>query len=92
MAQFSRAGLITKPTPLERPNRLSDHLGIDLWVKRDDLAGLVLAAIKPAMDYYFGAALAEGADTILITGAVQSNLPAWRRPMPRVLGCGQCST
>ena len=74
MLQFPRAGLMTKPTPLERLNRLSDHLGIDLWVKRDDLAGVSFGGNKTRqLDYYFGAALAEGADTILITGAVQSN-------------------
>ena len=74
MSQFPRAGLITKPTPLERLNRLSDHLGIDLWIKRDDLAGVSFGGNKTRqLDYYFGAAMAEGADTILITGAVQSN-------------------
>lgn len=74
MPSFPRAGLITRPTPLERLNRLSDHLGIDLWVKRDDLAGVSFGGNKTRqLDYYFGAALAEEADTILITGAVQSN-------------------
>ena len=74
MPTFPRAGLITTATPLDRLNRLSDHLGIDLWIKRDDLAGVSFGGNKTRqLDYYFGAALAEDADTILITGAVQSN-------------------
>lgn len=74
MTEFHRAGLLNNPTPLERLNRLSDHFGIDLWVKRDDLAGVSYGGNKTRqLDCYFGAALAEDADTILITGAVQSN-------------------
>ena len=74
MPEFPRAGFMTRPTPLERLDRLSDHLKIDLWIKRDDLAGVSFGGNKTRqLDYYFGQALAEGADTILITGAVQSN-------------------
>lgn len=69
-----RAGLVTAPTPLERLHRLSDHLGIELFIKRDDLAGIPFGGNKSRqLDYYLGAAQAAGADTILITGAVQSN-------------------
>ncbi|WP_372574275.1 D-cysteine desulfhydrase family protein [Ruegeria jejuensis] len=61
-------------TPLERLNRLSEELGIDLWLKRDDLTGLGFGGNKTRqLEFYFGDALAQGADTILITGAVQSN-------------------
>lgn len=74
LGEFPRANLLTGPTPLERLNRLSDHFEIDLWIKRDDLAGLGGGGNKiRQLEYYFGAALAEEADTILITGAVQSN-------------------
>ncbi len=61
-------------TPLERLDRLSDELGIDLWLKRDDLTGLGLGGNKTRqLEFYFGDALAQDADTVLITGAVQSN-------------------
>ena len=74
LAEFPRASLLTGPTPLERLNRLSDHLEIDLWIKRDDLTGLGGGGNKiRQLEYYFGASLEDGADTILITGAVQSN-------------------
>ena len=71
---FPRHNMIENPTPLTRLNRLSEHFDIDLWIKRDDLAGPTLGGNKTRqLEYYFGAALAKGADTILITGAVQSN-------------------
>ncbi|WP_254436826.1 D-cysteine desulfhydrase family protein [Ruegeria arenilitoris] len=61
-------------TPLERLDRLSLELGIDLWLKRDDLTGLGFGGNKTRqLEFYFGDALQQGADTILITGAVQSN-------------------
>ena len=49
-------------------------MDIDLWIKRDDLAGVSLGGNKSRqLEYYLGAAVRENADTILITGAVQSN-------------------
>ncbi len=74
LAKFPRAKLVSGPTPLERLDRLSGHFDIDLWIKRDDLTGLGGGGNKiRQLEYYFGAALAQSADTILITGAVQSN-------------------
>lgn len=69
-----RINLLRGPTPMYRLARLSEHLGLDLFIKRDDLAGTTLGGNKVRqLEYYLGAALAERADTILITGAVQSN-------------------
>ena len=75
VAQFPQAPLgHATATPLERADRLSDSLGIDLWLKRDDVTGLGMGGNKVRqLAFYLGEALAEGADTILITGAVQSN-------------------
>ena len=71
---FARTRLVTAETPVERLDRMSDLLGIDLWLKRDDLTGLGLGGNKARqLEFYFGDALAQGADTVLITGAVQSN-------------------
>ncbi|WP_274594861.1 pyridoxal-phosphate dependent enzyme [Parasedimentitalea marina] len=65
---------MTGETPVERLDRMSDLLGIDLWLKRDDLTGLSFGGNKTRqLEFYFGEALAQGADTVLITGAVQSN-------------------
>ena len=45
-----------------------------LFVKRDDCTGLAFGGNKVRqLEFYLGRALAEHADTVLITGAVQSN-------------------
>ncbi len=67
----------TFPTPLEPAPRLAAALGLgpdDLWVKRDDLAGPGGGGNKVRkLEWTVGAALAEGADTLVTTGAPQSN-------------------
>ena len=74
MKSFPRINFLNQPTPCENLNRLSDLLEIDLWIKRDDLAGLSFGGNKTRqLEYYLGAAIEQNADTILITGAVQSN-------------------
>ena len=74
VAQRPRAALLSGPTPIEALPRLSEELGVEVSIKRDDLTGIGLGGNKiRQLEFYFGNALAEGADTILITGAVQSN-------------------
>lgn len=69
-----RLQIVTERTPLIHAERLSADLGIDLFIKRDDLAGPTFGGNKSRqLEYYFGDAIAKGADTILISGAVQSN-------------------
>ncbi|MET8448097.1 pyridoxal-phosphate dependent enzyme [Streptomyces sp. NPDC005209] len=67
----------TFPTPVEPAPRLAAALGLgpdDLWVKRDDLTGLGGGGNKiRKLEWTVGAALAEGADTLVTTGAAQSN-------------------
>ncbi|MES2208239.1 MAG: D-cysteine desulfhydrase family protein [Pseudomonadota bacterium] len=71
---FERVPFLTWETPLERLPRLSETLGIELSVKRDDLTGLAFGGNKVrSLEYYFGKAKAADADTVLITGAIQSN-------------------
>ena len=71
---FPRVKLGHSPTPLERASALGGELGIDLHIKRDDCTGLAFGGNKVRqLEFYLGAAVAEGADTVLITGAVQSN-------------------
>ena len=74
LAEFPRTHLVQGVTPLSRLNRLSDRFGVDLWIKRDDLAGPTLGGNKARqLEFYLGDALEKNADTVLITGAVQSN-------------------
>jgi D-cysteine desulfhydrase/L-cysteate sulfo-lyase len=61
-------------TPVEEQPALSERLGINLLVKRDDLTGLAFGGNKVRqLEFYFGKILAAKADTVLITGAIQSN-------------------
>ncbi|WP_300033686.1 D-cysteine desulfhydrase family protein [uncultured Roseobacter sp.] len=84
---MSKVPIVSQPTPLERLPRLSETLGIDLFVKRDDLAGPSLGGNKSRqLEYYFGAALEAGADTVLITGAVQSNFVRLTAAVAATLG------
>ena len=55
--------------------RLAEHLGgPNLWIKRDDCTGLALGGNKTRkLEFLIGEALAEGADTVITQGAVQSN-------------------
>lgn len=75
LEDFPRAVLAHAPTPLEPMPRLGAHLGLErLYVKRDDCTGLAMGGNKARqLEYYFGEALARGADTVIVTGAVQSN-------------------
>jgi D-cysteine desulfhydrase family pyridoxal phosphate-dependent enzyme len=74
VAAQPRTQFLPWATPIERQQRLSDALEIELLVKRDDLTGLAFGGNKVRqLEFYFGNALAAGADAVLITGAVQSN-------------------
>lgn len=63
------------PTPLHRLDRLSEDLGIDLYMKRDDLTGRSLFGGNKIrkLEYLIGDALAKGAEYVFTYGATQSN-------------------
>ena len=66
---------------------MSKHLEINLHIKRDDWAGPSFGGNKARqLEYYFGEALSQNADTILITGAVQSNFTRIAVAVARSLG------
>lgn len=74
LARFPRVDVAHTPTPLDVAGNLGNHLGLHLHVKRDDCTGFGFGGNKVRqLEYYFGAALRDKADTVLITGAVQSN-------------------
>lgn len=75
LKDFPRVILGHTPTPLEFMPRLSQkYSGVNLYVKRDDCTGLGLGGNKVRqLEYYLGDALSKGCDTVLSTGAVQSN-------------------
>lgn len=75
LGRYPKVSLAVKPTPLEPLSRLGRTLGgLRLWVKRDDLTGLGGGGNKVRkLEYLLGEALARGADTLVTTGAWQSN-------------------
>lgn len=74
LAAYPRVTLATAPTPVEETARLGDELGLRLLLKRDDLTSIPFGGNKVRqLEFYFGEAQGQGADTVLITGAVQSN-------------------
>lgn len=71
---FDRLELLSSPTPLEKLHRLSEFTGRDIYIKRDDITPLALGGNKlRKLEYLAAAALAEGADTLVTAGAIQSN-------------------
>jgi D-cysteine desulfhydrase len=65
------------PTPVQAAPRLAEAIGLDrddLWIKRDDLDGFGGGGNKTRkLEYTVAEALAAGADTLVTTGAPQSN-------------------
>ena len=75
LSRFPRVPLAHLPTPLEPLPRLSEYLGgPHIWIKRDDCTGLASGGNKTRkLEFVMAEALEQGADTILTSGALQSN-------------------
>src|SRR5262245_2158322 len=74
MSVPSRLELALAPTPILKLDRLSRRLGVELYVKRDDLTGLLESGNKVRkLEFLVGEALALGADTLISGGTLQSN-------------------
>ena len=71
---FPRLELIGAPTPLEYLPRLSDYLGREIFIKRDDVTPRAMGGNKlRKLEFLAADALREGADTLITAGAIQSN-------------------
>ena len=69
-----RVELAHTPTPLLKLERLSEELGVELWMKRDDLTGLLESGNKVRkLEFLVGEAFAQNADTLITCGTLQSN-------------------
>jgi D-cysteine desulfhydrase len=69
-----RVGLLSGATPLDRASRLSEELGVDLLLKRDDLTGIGAGGNKlRKLEFIVAAAQKEGATALITTGGAQSN-------------------
>ena len=71
----ARVPIAYLPTPIERLERLSRHLGgPEIWIKRDDQTGLATGGNKTRkLEFLVADALAQGSDHLVTTGAPQSN-------------------
>ena len=69
--------LLFGPSPVHRLERLSEHLGgeVEIWAKREDCnTGLAFGGNKTRkLEYLVADALAQGCDTLVSIGGVQSN-------------------
>lgn len=71
---LSREPLCCLPTPCHRLPRLSDELGLELWIKRDDLTGFAGGGNKGRkIEYILAAAREAGANRVVTCGSRQSN-------------------
>ncbi len=74
---FPRISLTFGRSPLQRLDRLSAHLGgnVEIWAKREDVnSGLAFGGNKTRkLEYLAAEALAQGCDTLVSIGGVQSN-------------------
>src|SRR5476651_1573371 len=77
LKKFPRHALTFGPTPIQPLARLSAHLGgkVDLYAKREDCnSGLAYGGNKTRkLEYLAAEALAQGCDTLVSIGGVQSN-------------------
>lgn len=89
LARFPRLELVPSPTPLEKLERLSQQLGRGVYVKRDDITPFALGGNKVRkLEFLAADALAQGADTLVTAGAIQSNHVRQTAALAARLGLG----
>ena len=89
ISDFPRHPLLFGPSPVHPLDRLSDHLaGARIWAKREDCnSGLAFGGNKTRkLEYLVPDALAQGADTLVSIGGVQSNHTRQVAAVAAVLG------
>jgi 1-aminocyclopropane-1-carboxylate deaminase len=76
LSDFPRYPLLFGPSPVHRLDRLTGHLGgATVWAKREDVnSGIAFGGNKTRkLEYLVADALAQGCDTLVSIGGVQSN-------------------
>jgi 1-aminocyclopropane-1-carboxylate deaminase len=76
------------PSPLHKLERLSRELGVEVWAKRDDVSsGLAFGGNKVRkLEFLAADALAQGCDTLVSIGNIQSNHTRQVAAVAAVLG------
>jgi D-cysteine desulfhydrase len=89
LARFERLQLLGAPTALEKMERLSAWAGRDIYIKRDDTTTLAMGGNKVRkLEYLAADAMAQGADTLITAGAIQSNHVRQTAALAARLGLG----
>ena len=87
LAAHARETLLRTPTPLDHLQHLSDKLGPNIYLKRDDLTDLALGGDKPRkLEYELAAAREQGATILVTCGSAQSNHARLTTAAARKLG------
>ncbi len=74
IAALPRVRLAYLPTPIQHCRNLSKDLGVDLWVKRDDLTGPAFGGNKVRnLEWRMAEAIASGADILVFGVEATSN-------------------
>jgi 1-aminocyclopropane-1-carboxylate deaminase len=76
LADYPRIPLLFGPSPVHRLDRLTERLGgAAIWAKREDVnSGIAFGGNKTRkLEYLVADALAQGCDTLVSIGGVQSN-------------------
>lgn len=69
-----KISLANLPTRIEKLERFSKKMGVNVYVKRDDLTGMEWSGNKiRKLEYAVREALCQGADTLITCGGIQSN-------------------
>ena len=87
LQRLPRQSLGFYPTPLHRLERLSRQLGVELYLKRDDLSGVNLFGGNKIrkLEYLLGDAVDRGCGAAITYGATQSN-----HAMQTAAACRRC--
>lgn len=87
-ARFPRINLGFWPSPIHPLPRLSKELGIEVWAKRDDVSsGLAFGGNKVRkLEWLAADAVAQGCDTLVSIGNIQSNHTRQVAAVAAVLG------
>lgn len=72
--EFKRIPLAVLPTPVQKLGNISRLLGVNVWIKRDDMTGVGLGGNKVRkLEFLLAEAKEQGAEVVFTTGGAQSN-------------------
>ena len=74
LLNYEKENFLHLPTPVEYLPSISKDLGIELYIKRDDLTPLAMGGNKlRKLEYLLKDALTKGAHRLLTIGGIQTN-------------------